>query len=212
MEFVFQITVYDAEVLAPQVSQALEKRTELISRGRYPDMWKRIDKLNGGKASEQILKKQRVRNRMYGIFLLVMGLLLMIPGLMESKKLLVPLFVGACATGIGMCKLWCSRKEKITRFDYAAKKLLSGLQAGSPVTVCFTVDGMRIEGKEIVPFCNFEYVIEMQDLFLCTWDNQVTVLQKKDMVVGQETNFCHFIEKQINDSAKIYFLSGSLGI
>ena len=42
--YVFRLTTYDVQQLLPQVSKALEKRTELISRERYAKLWKGIDK------------------------------------------------------------------------------------------------------------------------------------------------------------------------
>ena len=41
--FDFHITSYDTEKLLQQVSEALEKRTELRSRERYPALWENID-------------------------------------------------------------------------------------------------------------------------------------------------------------------------
>ena len=49
----FQITPYNTESLLWQVSTALEKRTELISRERYPGLWesiKRIIEIDLGKS------------------------------------------------------------------------------------------------------------------------------------------------------------------
>ena len=45
--FTFHISPYETEKLLPQVSRALEKRTELVSRESCPQMWKVIDRLRG---------------------------------------------------------------------------------------------------------------------------------------------------------------------
>lgn len=49
MEFVFQTTPLNEERLIPQISQALEKRTELISREKYPGLWNATDRFSAGK-------------------------------------------------------------------------------------------------------------------------------------------------------------------
>ncbi len=51
VRFVFRLTAYDTAALQPQVSRALEKRNEMVSRAKYPFLWKRKDKLKAkGKA------------------------------------------------------------------------------------------------------------------------------------------------------------------
>ena len=57
MEFVFELTKYNDVSFKPQVSKALEKRTELVSRKEHPGMWTFVDKMNSkGKVSEEVLK------------------------------------------------------------------------------------------------------------------------------------------------------------
>jgi UDP-N-acetylenolpyruvoylglucosamine reductase len=58
MEFVFALTGYDEESFMPQVSKALEKRTESASRDKYPNVWKNIDKMNSkNKVSGEVFKR-----------------------------------------------------------------------------------------------------------------------------------------------------------
>ena len=42
-DYIFHISPYDTEKLLPQVSRALEKRTEMVSRERFPGLWKHTD-------------------------------------------------------------------------------------------------------------------------------------------------------------------------
>lgn len=42
--FVFRLTAYDTKALLPQVSRALELRNEIVSRAKYPFLWKAKDK------------------------------------------------------------------------------------------------------------------------------------------------------------------------
>ncbi len=193
MDFTFNITAYDQEALAPQVSQALEKRTELISRAQCPQLWNKIDKLHANKAPEQTLQKRRIRYRIYGLFLLVMGIILLVPGLMDPKELLVPLIVGALATGIGLRALLGSRKNKTVKFNQAAIKLLASFQDHSTAQVVFTPTEMVLAGTEAIPYADFSYIIEGDDLYLITYNDQVTVLQKKDLVSGGVEDFRQFV-------------------
>ena len=74
MEFVFVLTKYNNVSFKPQVSKTLEKRTELVSREKYPQVWKYVDKMSSKeKASEEVPKKRRSRYKIYGILLLFLG-------------------------------------------------------------------------------------------------------------------------------------------
>ena len=63
MDYEFQLSPYDGSSLVPQVSCALEKRTESISREKYPKMWKITDHFNSKKVSE------KKREKLYDIIL-----------------------------------------------------------------------------------------------------------------------------------------------
>ena len=90
----FQITPYDTESLLQQVSKALEKRTEFVSRERYPGLWENIDKLN---AVSKGKRRSSLRSKVMSIICLVLGVFLFVPGLIKPQELLVPLLVGAFA-------------------------------------------------------------------------------------------------------------------
>ena len=119
----FQVTPYDTESLLRQVSTALEKRTELISRQRYPGLWENIDRLNTMAKGRQ---RSSLRTRIMGIVCLVLGIFLFVPGLLKPQELLVPLLAGAFAILIGVFYLYSVRKNKKNPFDKSAKILLSG--------------------------------------------------------------------------------------
>jgi len=128
MEFIFVLTKYNDVSFKPQVSKALEKRAELVSRKGHPKIWKFTDRMNSKrKASEEVLKKRRSRY-IYGIILLLLGFFLLIPSLMEPKEMLIPLLVGTFTVGIGILNFRYgikSKKVKLTSFDNAATKLFS---------------------------------------------------------------------------------------
>ena len=44
-KYIFRLTAYNAKKLLPQVSRALEERNEMVSRAKYPFLWRHKDKL-----------------------------------------------------------------------------------------------------------------------------------------------------------------------
>lgn len=181
MDYEFQLSPYDGASLVPQVSCALEKRTESISREKYPKMWKITDHFNSKKVSEIVLKRRRLRYRVYGILLIIMGAFLLIPGLMEPQELAVPLFAGILGLLLGVFTLWSSKAQKLQseRFNQAAVKLLKGLETPPPVRVQFTQGGMKIADQQTVPYSDFNFIYETKDLFLLTWMNRITICKRK---------------------------------
>ena len=198
--FRFQLTPYDTQRLLPQVSKALEKRTELISRERYPALWKITDRISGGKPAQP---RSRLRTKFMAVLCLVLGIFLFVPGVTDPQELLVPLIAGALAIIIGILYLWRSRKHRKNPFDRSAQKLLAGketLSTQSPVTVTFSENGMTFppsQGKqETVPYTGFSLVVETQELILMVFDTRVTVLQKRDLQGGNVDAFLTFLAER----------------
>lgn len=197
----FQVTSYDTKTLSQQVSGALEKRTETISRERFPGLWKNIDQLNALSAGRQ---RSRLRTKIMGAVCLALGIFLFIPGLMEPQELLVPLIAGALAIAIGIVYLYSGRKSRKNPFDKSAKLLLMGkdtISAQQSLVVSFSDSGMEIrtDGKSSrqIPYHDFESMTETDDLFLFVHDTRVTVLQKKDLASESTGDFRHFISANV---------------
>jgi hypothetical protein len=109
--FSFQITPMDTAALRPQVSRALEKRTELLSRRKCPRMWELTDKLNSvEKVPQAVGENRRERRGFLGLLNWVLGVFLLMPGLMEPQKLIIPLVVGAAGFGTGVVILWKNKR------------------------------------------------------------------------------------------------------
>ena len=200
----FQITPYDTESLLQQVSKALEKRTEFVSRERYPSLWENIDKLN---AVSKGKRRSSLRSKVMSIICLVLGVFLFVPGLMKPQELLVPLLVGAFAIVIGIVYLYIGRKGKKNPFDKSARLLLMGkdtISAKQSIMVSFSESGMEVreDDKESqhIPYSDFESMIETEDLFLFVHDTRITVLQKKDLTSNDITDFRNFISKNVPQS------------
>ena len=197
----FQITPYDTEGILQQVSKALEKRTEFVSRERYPSLWENIDKLNVVSKGK---RRSSLRSKVMSIICLVLGVFLFVPGLMKPQELLVPLLVGAFAIVIGIVYLYIGRKDKKNPFDKSAKLLLMGkgtISAKQSIMVSFSELGMeiRVDDKEPqhIPYSDFESMIETEDLFLFIHDTRITILQKKDLTSNATTDFRNFISRNV---------------
>ncbi len=209
MEYVFVLREYDDVTFKSQVSKALEKRTELISRKEHPKLWKFVDKMNSKeKASEEVVKKRHIRYRVYGIILMILGFFLLIPSLMEPKEMLIPLIAGTFSVCIGILYFRHgrkSKKEKLTSFDKAAIKLFSEYEKipNDKVSVNFTNDEVKLEEKATIGYSEIERVFITEDLIILIWNKKITVLQKKDLSSGNIEEFIDFITYKSNNLFEI---------
>jgi hypothetical protein len=209
MEYVFVLSEYDDAAFKSQVSKALEKRTELVSREEHPKLWKFTDKINSkGETSEEVLKKRHIRYRIYGIILMILGFFLLIPSLMDPKEMLFPLLFGAFTLGMGILYFRYgrkSKKDKLTSFDKAAIKLFSEYEKipNDKVSVNFTNDEVKLEEKATIGYSEIERVFITEDLIILIWNKKITVLQKKDLSSGNIEEFIDFITYKSNNLFEI---------
>ncbi len=200
-DYIFHISSYDTEKLLPQVSRALEKRTEMVSRERFPRLWKHTDRF---RSMARGRKRSRLRTRGISVLCLAAGIFLVVPGLTEPRELFVPLLVGAAAMGAGIIGLWQSRARKKNPFDRAAKILLEGkdkISAEQAASVSFSEEGMTVPaggGKaEFVPYREFECAVETADSFLFVFGGRVLLLQKMDLKAECTGDFCRLISEKV---------------
>ena len=200
-DYIFHISPYDTEKLLPQVSRALEKRTEMVSRERFPGLWKHTDRF---RSMARGRKRSRLRTRGMSALCLAAGIFLAVPGLMEPRELFVPLLVGAAAMGAGIIGLWQSRARKKNQFDRAAKILLEGKDKSSAeqaASVSFSEEGMTVPaggGKaEFVPYREFECAVETADSFLFVFGGRVLLLQKMDLKAECTGDVCSLISEKV---------------
>ncbi len=191
--FVFTVTPYDREQLLPQVSHALEQRTELVSRQKYPGLWRLTDSFRKNPGGST---RSPLRTRMMSIVWLVLGIFLLVPSLMAPRELMVPLLVGAVAIAAGAGGLWRGRKNRKNPFDKSAAILLSRLKSlpeGEEIQVAFSADGMTMgasdQSTRTIPWDQFTCAVETPDTILLVYEHQVLLLQKKDLTLGTQQNF-----------------------
>ena len=197
--YLFQISSYDISSLLPQVSRALEKRSEHLSRQRYPKMWRSIDRLP---SPSRGAKRSRLRTRLFSVLCLAAGVILVVPGLMEPKELLVPLVAGAAAVVLGASGLLRTRKNREKPFDRSARLLLEGKDQtpGPAPVVSFSDQGMTFSEKdktEFVPYSDFESAWETEDTLLLVFGQRVTLLQKRDLVQGDFSGLSRLLAEKI---------------
>lgn len=100
-EFLFRLAPADTAALLPQVSRALEKRTELKSRQVCSGLWKITDRLNASHRDVPTRFGIFFHKAMVVVFTLL-GLFLFTPFLLEPAGLLLPGLIGAAAYLFGL--------------------------------------------------------------------------------------------------------------
>ena len=183
-QYIFAPTVCGAE-LEEELAAALEKRMEIFSRTSLPGMWKKTDAMNRYAARGN--GRKGVLRKILPWVLILAGLFLTIPGLMEPKELRTPLIAGAFFMLLGVSSLLRRRPaRKKGSFRQAAAGMLqntSGLAEAS-VQVVFDDEGMKVitqDGARAVPYEEMEMLIETPRLYLLTYGGKATLLQKKDL-------------------------------
>lgn len=207
MAFVFTRAPLD-EALLPQIAHALKTRIDSLSRLKYPAMWAQADRAAAKDTPEKKASRERaaaIRYRLWGIVFLALGIVLVVPGIMEPGKLTVPLIVGAIAVLMGVKRLFgkyvSSEEKMMRRYEASARQLLNQLnraqESGEP-TLVFDEEAMTMTtpngSEETVPYTAMEYVIEEEDLLLITFGTKITVIRQEEMIEGNIDEFLPFME------------------
>lgn len=208
MKYVFKMTKCD-ESFKGQVSKVLEKRTELNSRKRYGKIWGIIDRLNSKeKASQKVLEKRCKRYRIYGVLLILLGLFLLLPSLLDPKEMLIPLLVSLFTIFVGILNFRYGRKSKKikeTSFDKGAVilyKEYEKLPAGEGI-ITFNEDTIQLVGDFTISYKEIETIFITEDLFILIWNERITVLQKKDLSSSNLEDFIDLIKEKSQDKFEI---------
>ena len=194
-QYIFTPTTCEAG-MEEELAAALEKRTEIVSRAEYPKMWKATDALNRYAARGG--KRRGPLRKVLSWVLILAGLFLAIPGMMEPKELRIPLITGVLSVLLGVLYLLSTRPvKKNDSFRQAAVKLLQSMSHAETanVQVVFDDDGMKVNTQDstrIVPYDEMEMLIETPRLYLLTYGGRATLLQKKDLT-GDTQAFVGFL-------------------
>lgn len=198
MEFIFKPEKLSDD-LVYQISECIAKRSENLSREKYPGIWKKVDSINGNKMPEDVLKRRKKRRRIYGIILLALGFFLFIPGIIEPKELFVPLIVGAFAIINGIFAVLPSHSPE-EKFKKNAKNLMNAINSSleKDDTVTFNDEAIYENGTVLMEYKNLEPLIESRSIWLVCDGKKVMALRKVDLVSGSKEDFSEFIRKKQN--------------
>ena len=105
---VFRLAEYDKK-LVPQVGRAFAKRNELFSRAQAPWLWDIIDKFSKNKKEEK--KRSKVPGIILSVVLIILGIVLLVPGIMKPEELKLCLSAGILGVGMGLLGLWSKLKK-----------------------------------------------------------------------------------------------------
>ena len=210
MEFIFQVTNYEDPALDGEAVELLRQRLEAKSRQVAPGMWKVTDKLNARAAKGPGRERRLRRYRVYGVILIVLGVLALVPGLMEPR---IPSLIvtGSLAVVWGVWSV-SLRERKPLRPPASCKKEAAELLAGrravdwseASAEVCFDEIGMTVsagENREAVPYGDMTGAFETERLWLLVYSGErALLLQKKDLASGEAGDFLSCLQDHINQN------------
>jgi len=193
MEFVFELTAYDKTVTV-QVAKGVRFCMEERSREVMPGVWELTDRIA---AANRGRKKPGVRHILLGAVLLGMGLFLLIPGLFTSPRHWDWVAAGAFGVIVGALSLTgaLAGNSLNARCIREAQRLLKHLGGAVGMTVRLTADTLEAPGLS-APYEQFRWVIETRDTFLLVRNDQMTVLQKKDLKRGSPEELRGFFRRK----------------
>ena len=184
MNYIFNLAPVDVNAMLEQAAVALEARTEMLSREKYPKMWEKTDKANAKKGNKKAKVPGRIVSRPMSWLCLIAGAFIFIPAMQDPINMVIPLAAGAFAMVIGLRGV---RGEPSDNFHKSAKNLLRGKDKmpEGKYSVVFSDTGMAVcdEGKEqnFVPFDQIERIVETQDAYFVFFGSRAMVLQKADL-------------------------------
>ena len=210
--YLFQISNYDDPAVGRETAELLHQRLEAESRRRCPAMWNAIDRIRthaakGPKGPAR--EKRKVRYRIYGVFLLALGLLTLILGLMPPRTTDV-IIVGGAVIIAGLLEFALARGRTPPRIPASCKKeAQKALELRRTVdweklktTIRFEDAGITIcaeENEEHLPYTRIKSAFESLHLWLVVCDDEhALLLQKKDLILGETDKFFSYITSRTN--------------
>lgn len=184
---------YNAAGLRLQISAALETRTELLSRAKYPGMWKMTDRMSGASARREAYRPAQVTS---GLLYLAAAAVMLVPGIQRMQTSMI--LVGVFALGYGVWKLLQrpGKPRRETSFDRAAAELLERASAAGGEAV-FDGEGMTLpmggDATTRVPYGEMECAVETADAILAVYDGRAVILPK----AGVPDTFFSFLEEKV---------------
>ena len=219
-QFRFPIRDYSDPVLDEEVPELFRQRLEAASRKVMPKVWKVTDSLNSRAEDQQFLEKRRKRYRIYGVILLVLGILVTIPTLLTASWHILP--IGAVAIFCGLLELWIANSQDRLKIPASCRKeaehFLESRRAAdlttTPVRLDVGPEGVELwSGKkreQTTPWKDVLTLYESGHAWLLTFQTpnpsgsagkkageSGLLLLKKDLQGGTPEEFVSFVEAQV---------------
>ncbi len=197
--YTFRLTAYDIPRYLPQVSRALERRSELAGQLKYANR----KKLTGVPQSRGNFHG---RNRRTTYIMSAVGIVLGAGSLYLSASLgwdIFFLIIGAVLAAAGIYGFYHAGRSNPYARD--AAKLLKGKDSflsEDDIRIVFNEYGMR-SARSFIPYNEFQCWIETEDLFLFMYGPLVTLLQKTDLVDAEISDFRQLVIGNIKLHAKV---------
>ena len=210
--YLFQISNYDDPAVDRETAELLHRHLEAESRRRCPAMWNAIDRIRthaakGPKGPAR--EKRKVRYRIYGVFLLALGLLTLILGLMPPRTTDV-IIVGGAVIIAGLLEFALARGRTPPRIPASCiKEARKALELRRTVdweklktAIRFEDAGITIcaeENEEHLSYTRIKSAFESLHLWLVVCDDECALLlQKKDLRSGNADSFLSDIISKMN--------------
>ncbi len=210
--YLFQISNYNDPAVDRETAELLHRHLEAESRRRCPAMWSAIDRIRthaakGPKGPAR--EKRKVRCRIYGVFLLALGLLTLILGLTPPRTTDV-IIVGGAVIIAGLLEFALARGRTPPRIPASCKK-----EAQKALELRRTVDWEKLktairfedagiticteENEEHLSYTRIKSAFESLHLWLVVCDDECALLlQKKDLRSGNADSFLSDIISKMN--------------
>lgn len=196
--FTFHLTAYDIGKYLPEVSRALERRSELIAQTKYASKKRRA---STPKSSGNFQKRSALITLLVGIATLALAALCLIVYFRNTAEIFF-LICGLVFAAAGVFAVVHSQRKNPYARD--AAKLLKGKDQFLPeddIKIIFSEYGMRSQ-RSFIPYKEFQCWMETDDLFMLVYGPLVTLLQKTDLIDGEIKDFRALLIENIKLHAK----------
>ena len=207
--YLFQISNYDDPAVDRETAELLHRHLEAESRRRCPAMWNAIDRIRTHAAKGPARERRTVRYHIYGVFLLALGLLTLILGLMPPRTTDV-IIVGGAVIIAGLLEFALARGRTPPRIPASCKKeARKALELRRAVdweklktAIRFEDAGITIcaeENEEHLSYTRIKCAFELLHLWLVVCDDECALLlQKKGLRSGNADSFLSDIISKMN--------------
>lgn len=200
MKYIFVLNSYDKDDLKPEIKSGLLKLNEQISREKLPSLWKMMDKMKSKKkVPPEVALRRRKRAKIYGVFLILLGIFALVPGLMDPIELWPVLLSGSTCFVLGLIYFFQFPDPRVKKMGKAADELFSSLEqleVFNGAEIWFSSEGMEVGDMLLTEYKGLQYLVETKSCYLLIWDKRITILQKRDLQNAEETEFTQFLEEK----------------